>query len=90
LAGVKYGYRVDGPQGWESGHRFDNNLILLDPYAKLIEGRRIFGDKNEKNSSFLGTYDFTLQFDWGDDNDRARIKEVFLRSYVFVDIFLII
>lgn len=82
LSGVLYGYRVDGPQGWHAGHRFDKNLILIDPYAKLIEGRRIFGDDNEKMSTFLGTYDFTsLPFDWGNDSQCPEIPEKDLVIY---------
>ncbi|KAG0492586.1 hypothetical protein HPP92_005984 [Vanilla planifolia] len=30
---VLYGYRVDGPQGWDQGHRYDVGTVLLDPYA---------------------------------------------------------
>ncbi|MCP5469947.1 MAG: glycogen-debranching protein [Chlamydiales bacterium] len=30
-----YGYRIDGPR--INGHRFDNSLILLDPYAKSVD-----------------------------------------------------
>lgn len=82
LSGVLYGYRVDGPQGWHTGHRFDKNLILIDPYAKLIEGRRIFGDNNEKMSRFLGTYNFTsLPFDWGNDYQSPEIPEKDLVIY---------
>lgn len=82
LSGVLYGYRVDGPQGWHTGHRFDKNLILIDPYAKLIEGRRVFGDNNEKMSRFLGTYDFTsLPFDWGNDYKCPEIPEKDLVIY---------
>lgn len=82
LSGVFYGYRVDGPQGWEEGHRFDKNLILLDPYAKLVEGRRVFGDATEKMSRFLGTYDFSFSpFDWGDGYKRPEIPEEDLVIY---------
>jgi isoamylase len=46
----------------------------VDPYAKLIEGRIIFGDNNEEMSRFLGTYDFTsLPFDWGNDYQNPEI-----------------
>lgn len=82
LSGVLYGYRVNGPEGWHTGHRFDKNLILIDPYAKLIEGRRVFGDNNEKMSRFLGTYDFTsLPFDWGNDYKCPEIPEKDLVIY---------
>src|ERR671936_2819404 len=31
--GQLYGYRVDGPYAPSSGHRFNPNKLLLDPYA---------------------------------------------------------
>eukprot|EP00252_Welwitschia_mirabilis_P008381 TRINITY_DN2017_c0_g1_i3.p1 TRINITY_DN2017_c0_g1~~TRINITY_DN2017_c0_g1_i3.p1 ORF type:complete len:717 (+),score=131.78 TRINITY_DN2017_c0_g1_i3:57-2207(+) len=82
LSSVLYGYRVDGPKGWESGHRFDKNIVLIDPYAHLIEGRRAFGNANEKMFQFLATYDFTATaFDWGEDYKRPNIPEKDLVIY---------
>ncbi|KDP41425.1 hypothetical protein JCGZ_15832 [Jatropha curcas] len=76
LSNVLYGYRMDGPQSWHHGHRFDRSFALLDPYAKLVEGRRYFGDSSHKLSTFLGTYDFdSLPFDWGDNYKLPNIPE---------------
>ncbi len=36
--GQRYGYRVHGPYQAELGHRFNPAKLLLDPYARLIEG----------------------------------------------------
>ena len=36
--GTVYGYRVHGPYEPESGHRFNPNKLLLDPYAKAHVG----------------------------------------------------
>lgn len=36
--GLLYGYRVDGPFQPLSGHRFNANKLLLDPYAKQLVG----------------------------------------------------
>ncbi|MBV8256303.1 MAG: glycogen debranching protein GlgX, partial [Actinobacteria bacterium] len=36
--GVRYGYRVHGPYDPGSGHRFNPHKLLIDPYAKAIEG----------------------------------------------------
>jgi glycogen operon protein len=36
--GLRYGYRVHGPWDPENGHRFNSNKLLLDPYAKAIDG----------------------------------------------------
>ncbi len=33
-----YGYRVSGPYTPEEGHRFNPNMLVLDPYAKAISG----------------------------------------------------
>ncbi|XP_039041589.1 isoamylase 3, chloroplastic-like isoform X3 [Hibiscus syriacus] len=79
---VLYGYRIDGPKNWDQGHRFDYNNVLIDPYAKLVEGRRTFGDPKHKLSKFLGTYDFdSLPFDWGDDYKLPNIPEKDLVIY---------
>ncbi len=37
--GRRYGFRVEGPWAPEEGHRCDASKLLLDPYAKAIEGR---------------------------------------------------
>ncbi|RYR47540.1 hypothetical protein Ahy_A07g033472 isoform B [Arachis hypogaea] len=79
---VLYGYRIDGPQDWGKGHRFDSNIVLVDPYAKLIEGRRYFGDISMKLFKFLGTYDFdSLPFDWGENYKLPNIPEKDLVIY---------
>ena len=36
--GQRYGFRVHGPFAPGAGHRFDPSKLLLDPYAKAIEG----------------------------------------------------
>jgi isoamylase len=36
--GQRYGFRVDGPYDPEVGHRFNPAKLLLDPYAKSIDG----------------------------------------------------
>jgi glycogen operon protein len=55
--GLLYAYRVHGPQ--DGGHRFDPGRLLLDPYAKLIQG---------KISAGLGRSQVVdTAFSWGDD-----------------------
>ncbi|KAI9106702.1 hypothetical protein K1719_022230 [Acacia pycnantha] len=79
---VLYGYRIDGPKDWGKGHRFENSIVLVDPYAKLIDGRRYFGDTSMKLSKFLGTYDFdSLPFDWGENDKLPNIPEKDLVIY---------
>jgi isoamylase len=36
--GQRYGYRVHGPYEPERGHRFNPAKLLIDPYAKAIDG----------------------------------------------------
>jgi isoamylase len=36
--GLRYGYRVHGPWDPGAGHRFNPAKLLLDPYAKAIDG----------------------------------------------------
>ncbi len=37
--GQRYGYRVHGPYDPLAGHRFNPSKLLIDPYAKAIDGR---------------------------------------------------
>jgi isoamylase len=39
-----YGYRVYGPFDPANGHRFNPNKLLIDPYAKALQGRLRWGD----------------------------------------------
>ena len=46
--GQRYGFRVAGPHAPEAGHRFNPHKLLLDPYARWIDGTirvtdRLFG-----------------------------------------------
>lgn len=36
---LEYGYRIDGPNWPELGHRFDPSQIVSDPYTRLLTGR---------------------------------------------------
>ncbi len=44
--GQRYGYRVHGPYDPAAGHRFNPAKLLIDPYAKAIEGGVDFGSAN--------------------------------------------
>ena len=66
--GQLYLYRVDGPYEPESGHRFNSNLYIIDPYAKALTGGfewdlgRQFGydsDSPEGDASFSTRRDAT-------------------------------
>ncbi len=43
--GTRYGYRVHGPYDPASGHRCNPSKLLLDPYAKAVDGQ-IDGDES--------------------------------------------
>ena len=37
--GTRYGLRAHGPYEPENGHRFNHNKLLIDPYARKIDGK---------------------------------------------------
>ncbi|MEJ2031611.1 MAG: glycogen debranching protein GlgX [Deltaproteobacteria bacterium] len=39
-----YAYRIHGPYEPEKGHRFNPNKVMLDPYAKAIDGKVLWDD----------------------------------------------
>jgi glycogen operon protein len=41
--GIEYGFRVDGPFAPAQGHRFDPKKVLLDPMARAVRGRPVWG-----------------------------------------------
>jgi isoamylase len=65
---LEYGYRVDGPFNPKAGHRFDTNRILLDPYAKSIGGRDVWGApiKDHGDYPYRGQI-VSDEFDWEGD-----------------------
>ena len=40
---LEYGFRMDGPWNPSEGHRFDRSKILMDPYARAVAGRDLWG-----------------------------------------------
>jgi isoamylase len=42
--GLLYGYRVHGPYDPERGHRFNPNKLLIEPYAKHLQGPLVWSD----------------------------------------------
>ena len=59
--GARYGYRVHGPYEPASGHRFNPNKLLLDPYAKAYVGTLVWGP--EIFGYTVGHPDADLSFD---------------------------
>ena len=79
--GQRYGYRVHGPWAPEHGQRCNPAKLLLDPYAKAIEGQvdwnpacfpYTFGDEDSRNDDDSAPFVprsvvHNPFFDWGND-----------------------
>ncbi|MGD1804864.1 glycogen debranching protein GlgX [Dapis sp. BLCC M126] len=85
---IEYGYRMDGPNSFHDGQWFDKSKILMDPYAKVIGGRDVWGEIPNWDDLYQHrariAYD---DFDW--ENDRPLeippqdqiIYEMHVRSF---------
>jgi len=85
---IEYGYRMDGPNNFHDGQWFDKSKILMDPYAKVIGGRDVWGETPNWDDIYQHrariAYD---DFDW--ENDRPLeippqdqvIYEMHVRSF---------
>ena len=49
---TEYGYRFDGPYDPGKGYLFDRRNVLLDPYAKSISGRSVWGRTPDPEKPF--------------------------------------
>ncbi len=79
--GQRYGYRVHGPYDPARGHRCNRNKLLVDPYAKAVDGEILwnealygyrFAAPNQRNNQNSAKYTVLSvvanpYFDWGDD-----------------------
>ncbi|MER6473428.1 glycogen debranching protein GlgX [Streptomyces collinus] len=93
--GQRYGYRVHGPWQPSLGHRCNPAKLLLDPYARAVDGqidnhaslyeRAADGPSpgNSAGHSMLGVVT-DPSFDWGDDRppDRAYADSVIYEAHV--------
>ncbi|HUP32937.1 MAG TPA: glycogen debranching protein GlgX [Gaiellaceae bacterium] len=70
--GQRYGYRVNGPWAPEQGHRFNPAKLLIDPYAKSIEGP-IRWDRGSTLPYVPGGEDADLERD--DEDDAGAIPK---------------
>ncbi len=72
--GQRYGYRVYGPYAPAEGHRFNPAKLLIDPYAKAIEGKVDWAhDANVLPYVPDGTPDDDLELD--DEDDAAAVPK---------------
>ncbi len=44
MPGQRYGFRAHGPYAPEEGHRFNHHKLLIDPYARGLDGRLRWSD----------------------------------------------
>jgi glycogen operon protein len=65
--GTRYGYRVHGRWAPENGHRFNASKLLIDPYAKAIEGPIRYDRANTLPYHPDGSADADLAADGEDD-----------------------
>ena len=66
---VEYGFRMEGPWEPQNGHRFDKTRVLMDPYAKAIGGRDVWGEPPDWNNTYQHRARICFDdFDW--ENDR--------------------
>lgn len=65
---IEYGYRMSGPYRPRLGHRFNPNHFLLDPYARVVTGRNVWGEQPDwSNPSQHRGAISNDDFDWGND-----------------------
>ncbi|MFW5961872.1 MAG: glycogen debranching protein GlgX, partial [bacterium] len=63
-----YGYKISGPYKPEEGHRFNDDKILLDPYAKAVSGREVWGETPDWEKEFAHRSRVIFDdFDWEGD-----------------------
>ncbi|NET70242.1 MAG: glycogen debranching protein GlgX [Sphaerospermopsis sp. SIO1G2] len=85
---LEYGYRMDGPNNFQEGHWFDSSKILMDPYAKIIGGRDVWGITPDWNDIYHHRARIVFDdFDWEDDRpleippEDQVIYEMHVRSF---------
>ncbi len=82
--GQLYGYRVHGPYEPSSGHRFNANKVLLDPYAKAI-GRMVQWGNFEMFGYDVSSPDADLSFDQRDNAALAPLAAVIDPAFTWGD-----
>ena len=79
--GQRYGYRVHGPYAPDDGHRFNPAKLLIDPYAKAIDGRVKWDVANVLPYTPDDTPDADLEPDDEDDVEAVPKSVVIDRSF---------
>ncbi|MCO5596778.1 hypothetical protein L7F22_050847 [Adiantum nelumboides] len=81
VEGLVYGYRIDGPFAPDKGHRFNPEIVLIDPYAKAIVSREAYGVPGANGNCWPqmgGMVPFDAEpFDWeGDVRPHLKQKDL--------------
>ena len=82
--GQRYGYRVHGPWAPGQGHRFNPEKLLIDPYAKSIEGPVLWSRGNTL-PYVPGGEDADLEADDEDDAEAIPKSVVIDESFDWQD-----
>src|SRR5262249_19792713 len=85
---VEYGYPMAGPSHPPAGHRIDPSNAVLDPYAKAVAGRDVWGAPPDwgRPGPYRGRLVFE-DFDWDGDrpletpNEELVIYEMHVRGF---------
>jgi glycogen operon protein len=78
---IEYGFRMDGPgpriaKGEPGIHRFDPTRVLMDPYAKAVGGRDVWGRPPDSGDSYpYRARIVSDDFDWESDRPLERPME---------------
>lgn len=85
---LEYGYRMDSPYNPAAGHWFDHSKILMDPYAKVIGGRDVWGVTPNWDDIYQHRARISFDdFDWEDDTpleiepEDQIVYEMHVRSF---------
>ncbi|MEO8968223.1 MAG: alpha-amylase family glycosyl hydrolase, partial [Solirubrobacteraceae bacterium] len=72
--GQRYGYRVHGAYAPEKGHRFNPAKLLLDPYAKAIEGT-VAWEHDANILPYVPTGEEDADLEPDDEDDSAAVPK---------------
>ena len=85
---TEYGYRFDGPYRPEEGLWFDRSKVVLDPYARSVSGRTVWGRDVDRSLEFSHRGQIIREdYDWEGDkpleipSSELVIYEMHVRSF---------
>ena len=88
IESVEYGYRFDGPYDPQNGLRFDKTRVLLDPCARSVSGRSVWGVEPDYSNPFQHRGQIIREdYDWRGDKPLEIVPcdlviyEMHLRSF---------